>query len=344
MKEQSPKNDRLLKALRGEKVDRPPVWMMRQAGRYLPDFMKLRAKHSFFKRVETPELATEITIMPIHQVGVDAAILFSDILVIPQAMDMLVTLEEGKGPQLPHHIKTAEDVKKYLGKVDVADRLHYVYSAIDMTKDALNNEVPLIGFAGAPWTIFCYMVEGKGSKGFEKAKAFCNKHPEEAKQLLQAITDTTIAYLLEKVKHGCNAIQIFDSWAGILSPEAYNVFAMPYFQQIIDALKDQTLVIAYPKGAWYALENFAISGAHGLGIDWTVSPENAHSRLNGKVTLQGNLDPTVLYAPIPEIQKKTRDMVERFGKQNYIANLGHGILPDIPVDHAKAFVDTVKSM
>ena len=336
------KNDLLLKALRGENVERPPVWMMRQAGRYLPDFMKLKEKYSFFERVENPELATEITIMPIHQIGVDAAILFSDILVIPQAMGMEVLMTPGKGPQLPGNIKTPEMVASFT-EVDVEERLHYVFEAIKQTKIALDNEVPLIGFAGAPWTIFCYMVEGGGSKGFEKAKAFCYRHPEAAHLLLDKITTTTINYLKAKVEAGVDAVQIFDSWGGILSPDMYMKFSFPYFQRIIDALKNTTLVIAYPKGCWYALEDFSKSGAHALGIDWTVSPENARSRLNDAITLQGNFDPCNLYAPIPEIRRATKEMLTRFGKQRYIANLGHGILPDIPVDHAKAFVDTVKN-
>ncbi len=337
------KNDRLLKALRGEKVDRPPVWMMRQAGRYLPDFMKLKAKYSFFERVETPEIATEITIMPVHQIGVDAAILFSDILVIPQALGMEVLMTPGKGPQLPGHIKNPEDVHKIL-TVDIKERLHYVFEAIKLTKKALDNEVPLIGFAGAPWTIFCYMLQGGGSKNFEKAKEFCYRYPEASELLLQKITDATIEYLKAKVEAGADAIQIFDSWGGILSPEMYSRFSMPYFKQIINVLKDITFVISYPKGVWFGLEEFAQTGTHALGIDWSISPENARSRLNDGITIQGNFDPCNLYAPIPEIIKATKDMVNRFGKQHYIANLGHGILPDIPVDHAKAFVDTVKSM
>lgn len=337
------KNDLLLKALRGEEVSRPPVWMMRQAGRYLPDFMKLKAKYSFFERVETPELATEITIMPIRQVGVDAAILFSDILVIPQAMGMEVLMTPGKGPELPGYIQSPEQVKAFQ-PVDVEDRLHYVFDAIKMTKNALNDEVPLIGFAGAPWTIFCYMVQGAGSKGFEKAKAFCFQHPEVAKSLLDKITHVTIDYLRQKVAAGANAIQIFDSWGGILSPEMYREYSMPYFQRIINALKDETYVIAYPKGCWYALEEFSESGAHALGIDWTVSPSKLRSSLKRQITLQGNLDPCTLYAPISEIERATKKMVGEFGTQKYIANLGHGILPDIPVDHARAFVNTIKSL
>ncbi len=337
------KNDLLLKALRGEVLERPPVWMMRQAGRYLPDFMKLKAKYSFFERVETPELATEITIMPVNQIGVDAAILFSDILVIPQALGMEVLMNPGKGPQLPGRIQKPEDVHKIVS-TDIKERLHYVFEAIKLTKKELNNEVPLIGFAGAPWTIFCYMVQGEGSKTFDRAKAFCYKYPKASEILLQRITDATIEYLKAKVEAGVDAVQIFDSWASVLSPEMYFKFSMPYFQQIIRALKDVTFVISYPKGLWYGLEEFAQSGTHALGIDWTISPEYARSILNGRITIQGNFDPCNLYAPIPEIIKATKDMLNRFGRQGYIANLGHGILPDIPVDHARAFVDTVKSM
>ncbi|GAK92688.1 uroporphyrinogen III decarboxylase [Nonlabens ulvanivorans] len=205
------KNDLFLRALKGETVDRPPVWMMRQAGRYLPDFMKLKEKYDFFTRCQTPELATEITVMPIKQIGTDAAILFSDILVIPQAMNIEVEMKNGIGPWLPNPIRTAEDLNRVVVP-DVADSLSYVMEAIDLTKQELNDEVPLIGFAGSPWTILCYCVQGQGSKNFDKAKEFCFTQPEAAHELLQRITDTTIAYLKLKVKHGVNAVQVFDSW------------------------------------------------------------------------------------------------------------------------------------
>lgn len=336
------KNDLLLRALKGEKLERPPVWMMRQAGRYLPDFMKLKEKYSFFERVENPELASDITIMPVNQVGVDAAILFSDILVIPQAMGMDVQMIQGKGPHLPEYIKNPEDVNRF-SEVDVADKLHYVFEAIKVTKSKLDDEVPLIGFAGAPWTIFCYMVEGGGSKTWSNAKAFCYRYPNEAKILLQKITDVTINYLKMKVKSGVDAIQIFDSWGGILSAEMYSQFSMPFFKQIINALKNETFVISYPKGCWYALEDFARTGTHAIGIDWTVTPQFGREKVGQDLVLQGNFDPCNLYAPIPEIITNTNKMINEFGTERYIANLGHGILPDIPVDHAKAFVDTVKN-
>lgn len=335
------KNDLLLQALRGEEVSRPPVWMMRQAGRYLPDFMKLKKKYSFFERVENPELATEITVMPIDQVGVDAAILFCDILVIPQALEIEVQMVPGKGPYLPQPIRTAAQVDA-LPEVDVAERLHYVYDAIDHTKAALKQAVPLLGFAGSPWTILCYMVEGQGSKTFDQAKAFCFSQPEAAHKLLQKITDITIAYLRKKQEHGCDAIQIFDSWGGLLCPQDYRTFSLPYIRQIAAALQPQTPVIAFGKGCWFALEEMAQMPVNALGVDWTISPQMAREFTRYNITLQGNLDPARLLSPIPEIEKLTREMLDEFGAYKYIANLGHGILPNIPVDHARAFVNTVK--
>src|SRR6187401_3442281 len=220
------KNDLLLKALRGEKVERPPVWMMRQAGRYLPDYIKIREKYDFFTRVQTPELACEITLQPVDQIGVDAAIIFSDILVIPHAMGLEVLLEEGKGPVLPKTIQSAADVDALI--TDTAEtngHLQYMERSLKMTKEALAGRVPLIGFAGAPWTILCYMVEGKGSKTFDKAKAFCYTQPDAAHALLQKITDTTISYLKGQIAAGADTVQVFDSWGGLLSPDDFENFS-----------------------------------------------------------------------------------------------------------------------
>ena len=336
------KNDLFLRALKGESVDRPPVWMMRQAGRYLPDFMKLKAKYDFFTRCRTPELATEITVMPIHQIGTDAAILFSDILVVPQAMDLPFEMKADIGPWLQKPISSAADVNK-IRVPNVEEKLDYVMEAIKMTKSELDNEVPLIGFAGSPWTIMCYSVEGHGSKTFNKAKGFCFSQPEAAHQLLQKITDTTIMYLKAKVRSGVDAVQIFDSWGGVLSPADYQVFSWPYIQQIIDALKEEAPVIVFGKGCWFALEEMATSGASALGVDWTITPENARAFSNRNITLQGNFDPSRLLSPIPEIERGVKDMIDQFGKDKYIANLGHGILPNIPVENAQAFVNAVKN-
>ena len=335
------KNDLFLKALKGETLERPPVWMMRQAGRYLPDFMTLKAKYDFFTRCQTPELATKITIMPIDQIGPDAAILFSDILVVLQAMQIPVEMKDGIGPWIPDPIRSTEDVVQSIVP-DIHEHLGYVLDAVKMTKQALNERVPLIGFAGSPWTLLCYAVQGQGSKNFDIAKGFCFSQPEAAHSLLQKITDTTIAYLKEKVKAGVDAVQIFDSWGGLLSPEDYQIFSWPYIQQIVTALKNEAPVIVFGKGCWFALNEMGRSGASALGVDWTCSARNARYLSGGQITLQGNFDPSRLLSPIPKIKKDVHDMISEFGKDKYIVNLGHGILPNIPVDHAKAFVDAVK--
>jgi uroporphyrinogen decarboxylase len=335
------KNDLLLKALRKEKVERPPVWMMRQAGRYLPDYIKLRDKYDFFTRVQTPELATEITLQPVYQVGVDAAIIFSDILVIPQAMGLEVLMEEGKGPSLPKTIQTQKDIDA-LNTSNAEEHLKYVLDALILTKKELNGRVPLIGFAGAPWTILCYMIEGKGSKTWDKAKQFAYTQPELAHSLLQKITSITIDYLRAQVKAGADTVQVFDSWAGLLSPEDFKTYAQPYLIQIADAVKDAAPVILFPKGSWYALKDLSSSNASGIGIDWSITPQLARELTNNNITLQGNFDPSKLLAPIPQIKKWVKEMIDGFGVQNYIANLGHGITPNVPVDHAKAFVEAVK--
>jgi uroporphyrinogen decarboxylase len=335
------RNDLLLRALRKEKVERPPVWMMRQAGRYLPDYIKLRDKYDFFTRVQTPELATEITLQPVDQVGVDAAIIFSDILVIPQAMGVEVLMEEGKGPSLPKTIKTQQDIDA-LNTENAEEHLKYVLDALSLTKKELNGRVPLIGFAGAPWTILCYMVEGKGSKTWDKVKQFAYTQPELAHALLQKITAITISYLKAQVKAGADTVQVFDSWAGSLSPEDFKTFAQPYLLQIADAVKDNAPVILFPKGTWYALKDLSQSSASGIGLDWTITPQFARELTNNNITLQGNFDPARLLAPIPQIKRWVQEMIDGFGSQNYIANLGHGITPNVPVDHAKAFVEAVK--
>ncbi len=335
------KNDLFLRALRGETVSRPPVWMMRQAGRYLPEFMAIREKYDFFTRCQTPELASEITVQPIRRYGMDAAILFSDILVVPQAMDIEVQMKPGFGPYLPDPIRQAADLEKVVVP-EVDHALGYVFDAIRMTREKLQDEIPLIGFAGAPWTLLCYCVEGQGSKTFDKAKGFCYTQADAAHELLQKITDTTIAYLRAKVAAGVDAVQLFDSWGGLLSPQDYLEFSWPYQQQIITALKDLVPVIVFAKGCWFALEEMANSGAAALGIDWTCSPQKARELSGGKITLQGNFDPARLLSPPEEIKRQVTEMIRGFGKDRYIANLGHGILPNIPLDHARAFIDAVK--
>lgn len=336
------KNDLFLRALRGETVERPPVWMMRQAGRYLPEFMAIKEKYDFFTRCRTPELASEITVQPIRRFGMDAAILFCDILVIPQAMNIEVEMKPDFGPFLPNPIRSQKDVDRVVVP-DVTTELDYVYKAITATKALLNNEIPLIGFAGSPWTILCYCVQGQGSKNFDKAKAFCFSNPVAAHHLLQKITETTIAYLKEKVKAGVDVLQIFDSWGGMLSPTDYQEFSWQYIHQIIEALKDDAPVIAFGKGCWFALHEMGKSNAAAIGVDWTCSARNARYLTGGNKTLQGNFDPSRLLSPPKEIKKMVHEMINAFGKDKYIVNLGHGILPNIPVEHAKAFVDAVKA-
>jgi uroporphyrinogen decarboxylase len=331
-----------LKALRGEQVERPPVWMMRQAGRYLPEYMELRSKYDFFTRVQTPELACEITLQPIDIIGTDAAILFSDILVVPQAMGLEVQLVESKGPFLPNTTTTQSEIDA-LRTTEAPGRLQYVYDAIRLTKKELNGRVPLIGFAGAPFTILCYMVEGKGSKAFDKAKQFCFSQPALAHQLLGKITDVTIEYLKGQVAAGADCIQVFDSWSGLLSPEDFKTFAQPYLERIAASVAPLTPVILFPKGSWYALRDLSHSGASALGIDWCITPEMARELTGHSVTLQGNFDPNKLLLPVSDIKDAVHRMIDAFGAQRYVVNLGHGILPNIPVDHARAFVEAVKS-
>ena len=331
-----------LRALNGETVERPPVWIMRQAGRYLPDFMVLKNKYDFFTRCQTPELAAEITLMPIKQIGLDASIIFSDILVIPQAMGVNVEMKNNFGPYIDCPIRKKSDVIN-LDIKNVEEKLNYVFEAIKMTKKELPKDIPLIGFAGSPWTILCYMVQGSGSKNFDIAKKFCFENPELAKMLLSKITSITIDYLKKKVEAGADAIQIFDSWGGVLSHTDYQFFSYPYIEEITNALKKITPVIIYPKGCWHSINAYSKIGASGLGIDWTCSARNARYLSNNNITLQGNLDPSRLFSPKKELIKQTTQMLDEFGKDKYIANLGHGILPNTPVDNVKVFVETVKN-
>src|SRR6478735_18779 len=331
------KNDLLLKTLRGEPTERTPVWMMRQAGRYLPEYMVLREKYGFFERCQTPELACQITLQPVDIIGVDAAILFSDILVVPQAMGLEVQLIESKGPVLPDPIHTDKDLNRvHVPNVD--ETLGYVFDAIKLIKQELNDRVPLIGFAGAPWTLLCYMVQGKGSKTFDEAKAFCYTQPELAAIVLQMITDTTIAYLKAQAKAGADVVQIFDSWGGLLGKDDFELLSLQYMRQIVAALKDIVPTIVFAKGAWHSLDKMAATGAQGLGIDWCIPPQMARSFAGKNISLQGNFDPAKLLSPIPVIQKEVTAMLDAFGPGRHIANLGHGILPNVPVDHARAFV------
>lgn len=336
------KNTLLLDTIDGKKVGRPPVWMMRQAGRYLPEYQKLRDKYSFFERVQTPELACEITLQPIDRFQPDAAILFSDILTVPQALGINVELVKGTGPILNPVIDHPDKAFSLLAE-HIEDKLDYVFQAMSLTRKELNGKVPLIGFAGAPWTLFCYMVEGQGSKTFADAKAFCYNEPAAAHHVLKQLTEATITYLNKQIENGAQAVQLFDTWAGLLSPEDFTVWAFPYIKKIINEVKGAPVML-FAKGCWYALERLSFrSGADVLGIDWAVTPEYAREATRDNVTLQGNLDPAILIGPGGMVEKTTQRMIDRFGTQRYIANLGHGVLPDTPVDNVQIFFDTVKS-
>jgi uroporphyrinogen decarboxylase len=334
-------NDLILRAARGQQVERVPVWMMRQAGRILAEYRAVREKAgSFIQLATTPELAAEVTIQPVDILGVDAAIIFSDILVVPEAMGLPYVMEEKVGPIFPTTIHSMADVEK-LRVANPEEGLKYVLDAIKIVKSELNGRVPLIGFAGAPFTLLCYMIEGRGSKTFSKAKKALYSEPELSHALLQKITDTTIAYLKAQIAAGANLVQIFDSWAGILSPEQYRTYSLPYIAQICNAITEVPVTV-FAKGAFFAREDMGKLNCDVVGLDWNMDIAESRKLVGDSKTLQGNLDPCVLYSSFDEIKKHTRSMIQQFGTQKYIANLGHGVYPDTNPDKVKCFIDTVK--
>mgnify|MGYP006082669567 FL=1 len=334
-------NDLILRAARGEKVERTPVWLMRQAGRILPEYRAIRQSLSGFKElVETPELAAEVTIQPVDILGVDAAIIFSDILVVPEAMGLEYQMIENKGPYFEKTIHTLADLEK-INVPDVDDSLHYVMEAIKVTKKELNSRVPLIGFAGAPWTIFSYMIEGQGSKTFSKAKKMLYTNKELSHQLLEKITQTTIKYLKAQIKAGADIVQIFDSWAGILSREQYLEFGMKYVSRICDAINEVPVTV-FAKGAYFARKEMGELNCNTIGLDWNMDVQKSRELIGKDKTLQGNLDPCMLYSDFDTIKLETSKMLSSFGPNRHIANLGHGVYPDMHPDKVRCFVDTVK--
>jgi uroporphyrinogen decarboxylase len=332
-------NDLLLRTAKGLKTERTPVWLMRQAGRILPEYRKVRESIRDFKvLVKTPELATEVTLQPVDILGVDAAIIFSDILVIPEAMGLPYEMEESKGPMFPRKISGPADLQSL--HVAQAEELQYVLDAIKLTKKELNGRVPLIGFAGAPWTIFSYMVEGRGSKTFSTAKKILYTQPAFAHQLLSMITQSTIHYLKGQIKAGADIVQIFDSWAGILSPDQYKEFSQRYIAQICDAINEVPTIV-FAKGAFFARGDMNAVKCYVVGLDWNMGIEESRKLMPEKV-LQGNLDPCALYGSLSDVKRETKKMLEAFGPHKHIANLGHGLYPDTEVDKVKCFIDTVK--
>lgn len=340
-------NDCILKAAFGQKTDFVPVWIMRQAGRYLPEFRELRKQHPFFKICETPELACEVTLMPIKRFNLDAAIIFSDILVIPQALGMTVEMTT-EGPKFPHPLTTNE-IHKLERAVDISKRLSYVYRAISVTRHALEGKCPLIGFSGAPWTLMCYMIEGGGSKTMSKAKKWLYQEPKLSHELLDIIAAKVTDHLTEQVKAGAQLLQLFESNAEYLTLDLFKNFAYPYIIRICTEVKQRLKslgvqnvpMIVFAKGGHYALEllgqNEGIIDV--LSLDWTIDPGKA--RKCTKLCLQGNLDPCSLYSTPEQITSMAKKMIESFGTRNYIANLGHGIYPDAKIECVKSLIDSV---
>ena len=336
-------NDLILRTAKGEQVERIPVWLMRQAGRILPEYKVTRSKaKNFIEFVKNPELAAEVTIQPVDILGVDAAIIFSDILVIPEAMGLPYQMIEAKGPNFEKTIKNQNDITN-LRIADAGD-LDYVIQAIKLAKQGLNNRVPLIGFAGAPWTLMAYMVEGSGSKTFSQAKKFLYQEPALAHQLLEKITQSTINYLKAQVSVGADMIQLFDSWAGVLGQDKYNEFSLKYVSKICEAIAPLVPVTVFAKDAHFALADMSKLNCNTIGLDWTINPQDARIIIGNEKTLQGNADPCMLYADEKTIEQEARKMVGAFGKQRYIANLGHGLYPDTDKNKVKFFVDCIKSL
>jgi uroporphyrinogen decarboxylase len=338
-------SDLFLRACRRESIERPPVWMMRQAGRYLPEYRAVRAKSDFLSMCRTPELAVEVTLQPVDILSVDAAIIFSDILVIPEAMGMHLIMDEGKGPQFPSPLRSAADVRG-LRDVDPNTDLRYVMDALTLARRELNGRVPLIGFAGAPWTLASYMVEGKGTKQFAVAKKLLYEDPATAHLLLGRIAVAVGHYMKAQIAAGAQALQLFDSWAGALGPELFREFGLRYLAQVAEIARTAGVpFIVFAPGAGWAFDEIAReTKADVVGVDWHMDAAAARAAADRcGVAVQGNLDPCALYGSPESIRARTQQMLRTVGGRGHIANLGHGILPDVPVEHARAFVDTVRN-
>ena len=340
-------NDRFLRALRREPVDCTPVWLMRQAGRYLPEYRATRAKAGSFMGLATnPELACEVTLQPLRRYALDAAILFSDILTIPDAMGLGLSFAEGEGPKFARPVRTAADVAK-LAVPDMETELRYVMDAVRTIRRELNGSVPLIGFSGSPWTLACYMVEGGGSANFSKIKAMAFSEPGLLHRILEVTTDAVIAYLSAQRAAGAQALQVFDTWGGVLAPHHYREFSLPYLARIAEELprgegRERTPLILFGKGNAPYLEELAATGAEGLGVDWLVSLQEARRRTGSRVALQGNLDPATLYASPEGIRTEVRRVLDSFGGgPGHVFNLGHGLSPDMDPEHIGVLVDAV---
>lgn len=340
-------NDRFLRALLKEDVDRTPVWMMRQAGRYLPEYRATRAKAgNFMDLCRNAELACEVTLQPLERFPLDAAILFSDILTIPDAMGLGLRFETGEGPVFDKPVRTLADAKK-LFVPDMGSDLGYVMDAVSTIRKALNGRVPLIGFSGSPWTLATYMVEGGSSKTYSKIKAMMYDEPMTLHHILDVLADSVIAYLNAQIEAGAQAVQVFDTWGGVLTPRDYQAFSLRYMQKIVDGLKRENEgrkvpVILFTKGGGQWLEAMAQTGCDALGLDWTTDIDNARARVGNKVALQGNMDPSILYAKPERIREEVAHILAQYGKgSGHVFNLGHGIHPEVNPEHAAAFINAV---
>ena len=338
-------NDLFLRACRGEAVERLPVWLMRQAGRYLPEYRAIREKADFLTLCKTPELAAEVTLQPVRILGVDAAILFADILLPLEAMGAELQFVKGDGPSFPNPVRSREDIEK-LRTPDVEESLGYVFDAMRLVRRELAGQVPLIGFGGTPWTLAAYLVEGGGSKHFEHLLAWSYGDPEGLARLLDRIADTSIAYLRGQIAAGAQALQLFDTWGGILDLQRWRALALPPLRKIVDALRalpDAVPLIYYVNGGGHLLEGMSELPVDVLSVDWR-QPLSKIRQTVGPRVLQGNFDPAALLAPIPEIERRVAAVIEEGKGGGHIINLGHGILPMTPVDHAKAFVEAAKRL
>ena len=343
-------NDRLLRALRREPVDTTPIWIMRQAGRYLPEYRATREKAgSFLALAQTPDLACEVTLQPLRRFALDAAIIFSDILTIPDAMGLGLHFITGEGPQFKHPVRDAAAIDK-LGIPDMETELRYVMDALRVTRRELGGKVPLIGFSGSPWTLACYMIEGHGSRDFGHARALCLNDPAAMHRLLDLLAHAVIAYLRAQIAAGAQAVMVFDSWGGLLGPEPFREFSLRYLGMIAQALHEDTNcadvpVILFSKGANAHLDLLADCHAAALGIDWTIDLADARQRTGNRVALQGNLDPAVLRANPEVIRAEAAKVIDSYGTgPGHIFNLGHGITPDINPDHVTVLVDAVHEL
>ena len=341
------KNDRFLKALARQPVDRTPIWMMRQAGRYLPEYRATRSQAGdFMSLCKNTELACEVTLQPLERYDLDAAILFSDILTIPDAMGLGLYFEEGEGPKFRKPVRTEADIEQ-LNVVDTASDLAYVTDAVAMIHRELHGRVPLIGFSGSPWTLATYMIEGQSSRDFARAKTMLYTQPELMHQLLDKLALSVIDYLNAQISAGAQVVQIFDTWGGALSHAAYLEFSLAYMQKIVNGLTKHAEgrdvpVILFTKGGGHWLEAMAETGCDALGLDWTVDIGVARARVGNQVALQGNMDPAVLRADPARIEAEVATILQSFGTgSGHIFNLGHGITPDIDPAHAKVFIDAV---